>query len=202
MTDPKANWLARYEAWLDGDISEKESLILQQQLRDHAPELANQMNDILQLQAHANAHREQPVKPWNPAAIWHAQRRPDGRETLAWWQRPWLPISSMACSLLAVALVLGNVAVTIDDNSMQITFGDRLSQQQLDTYAATLRSEFKDDVTQANTQLVNYVLATSRSERREDFADLIRYVNEQREDDHVFYVQQLRQIEDELLISP
>ena len=47
---------------------------------------------------------------------------------------------------------------------------------------------------QMNTQLARHLLDSSRSERREDFADLIKHLNQQREDDQVFFARQLNNL--------
>jgi hypothetical protein len=54
----------------------------------------------------------------------------------------------------------------------------------------------------ASTQLTQYLLGASRKERREDFAELIKYVNEQRGDDQLFYARQLNKLQKDIYAKP
>lgn len=215
-TSPRAKQLEQqFERWLDGGLSAVEAEQLLLALQQEAPALAEQMQVLAAATAAAEDYEAAPVPAWNRESTWQpAYHAP----ATAWWQRPWLPLASLACSLLAVAAVLlqlqiqvtpagtaisfgGEAQATALVNSMNAQLDARLQQfaetqqQQLAQYTTTVRDEFRDDLTLANAQLVNYVLATSRTERQEDFADLIEYVNAQRQDDQVFYVNQIRQLQ-------
>ncbi|MEX1221619.1 MAG: hypothetical protein WEA82_05850 [Idiomarina sp.] len=207
-------WQQEFERWLNNELSEQQAQNLYQQLCAHAPDIAEQMAAMQQFQQDADAWVDAPVPDWNREATWQPALR-SSASTESWWQRPWLPVTSFACSLLAVALVVLQVDVVVSDSQLRIAFGGQVNDEQLaslvdarldeftakqtqelKTYATAMREDFREDLNQANTQLVSYVLATSRDERREDFADLIRYVNEQRQDDQVFYVNQFRQLQE------
>jgi len=158
--------------------------------------------------------REEAVPDWPRESTFRARHQP----TQAWWQRPWLPLSSLAASAFAMVLVLGQVQITSNEYGFNVQFGgadqaqlealvtQRLkeygAEQQvlLANYANTLRTDFRDDfrveVAQANQQLADYMLAVNRQERERDLVDLIRYVNEQREDDQYFFANQLQQFSD------
>lgn len=135
-----------------------------------------------------------------------------------WWQRPLLPVASLACSALALLAVVAQLQVQVTEQGFNVHFGGGLTEQQLQaavdeqmtslaaeqqlqlaSYAANLRQDFSDDVAAANQQLVNYILTTNRTERQEDMEDLIRYVNAQREDDQVYLAHQLSQVTGQLL---
>jgi len=53
-----------------------------------------------------------------------------------------------------------------------------------------------------STQLTNYLLASSRQERKEDFGELIKFINEQRSDDQVYFARQLNQLQQEIYDAP
>lgn len=163
---------------------------------------------------------EEPVPNWPREATFRPQSRVDNayRESKAWWQKPWLPVTSLAASAFAMILVLGQVQIQSNQYGFSVSFGgadeakleaiiaERLNQygaqQQviLANYANTLRSDFRDDfrteMAQANQQLADYMLAVNRQERESDLAELIRYVNEQRQDDQYYFANQLQQYAD------
>lgn len=168
-----------------------------------------------QLQQLADEWQTQDVPQWQREATFRVAKQ----TKLRWWQRAWLPVTSFACSALALALVLGNTQIISNDHGVTVRFGgsvtdsqavEQLLAQRLNEYAAaqqialvnygvTLRNDMREDMNVANQQLVNYVIAANREERNDDMADLIRYVNAQREDDQVFFANQIQQISEDLL---
>lgn len=166
---------------------------------------------------------QQLADQWEPEEVpsWDRQRtfRASNKPRLSWWQRPWLPLASLACSAFAMVLVLANTQIISNDQGVTVRFGagtndtaavEQLVAQRLNEYAAaqqmalvnygvTLRNDMREDMNAANQQLVNYVIAANRQERNDDMADLIRYVNAQREDDQVFFANQIQQISEDLL---
>ncbi|MDN7129983.1 hypothetical protein J6I92_08875 [Pseudidiomarina sp. 1APR75-15] len=160
--------------------------------------------------------RPEAVPEWPRETTFRA--RYTSTETLRWWQRPLLPVASLACSALAVLAVVTQLQVQVTEQGFNVHFGGSLTEQQLQAavneqitvfaaeqqlqlanYAANLRQDFSGDVAAANQQLVNYILTTNRTERQEDMEDIIRYVNAQREDDQVYLAYQLSQVTGELL---
>ena len=168
-----------------------------------------------QLQQLADQWEHQAVPDWNRQATFRASYQPH----LNWWQRPWLALTSLTCSALALLLVLANTQVISNQQGVTVRFGgssidaeviEQLVTMRLNDYAAaqqlalveygiTLRNDMREDMNQANQQLVNYVIAANRDERNDDMADLIRYVNAQREDDQVFFANQIQQLSEDLL---
>lgn len=160
---------------------------------------------------------EEPVPNWPRAETFRPQYREE-RAFKSWWQKPWLPVTSLATSAFAMVLVLGQVQIQSNQYGFSVSFGgadeatleamiaERLNQygaqQQviLANYANTLRNDFRDDfrteMAQANQQLADYMLAVNRQERESDLAELIRYVNEQRQDDQYYFANQLQQYAD------
>lgn len=166
------------------------------------------------IQETADATHAERVPEWPRELTFrgHAEQR------LRWWQRPFLPVASFACSALALLAIVSQLQVQVTEQGFNVHFGGGLTEQQLEAavaarmtsyaaeqqlqmanYAANLREDFRDDVAAANQQLVSYVLNTSRTERQEDMEDLIRYVNAQREDDQVYFAYQLSQVTDGLI---
>lgn len=159
------------------------------------------------LQFMAGQFEEQPVPDWQRGAGFEAQQR------APWWHWKGLTVVSLATSFAAILLVTLRLEVTVNDGSMTLSFGGVAEQQKIEKlvneriaeYAALQNSKFeqeadllKEQQMQMNTQLANYLLATSRTERREDFAELIKHVNEQRADDQVFYARQINRLKSDL----
>lgn len=158
--------------------------------------------------------RDEPVPDWSRESTFRSRFV----NSAPWWQKPWLPIGSLTVSALAMILVLGQVQIQSNNHGFSVSFGgvdeakleaviaERLNQygaqQQviLANYANTLRRDFREDfrseMAQANQQLTDYMLAVNRQERESDLAEVIRYVNEQRQDDQYFFANQLQEYAD------
>lgn len=100
---------------------------------------------------------------------------------------------------------------------MTISFAGKKSAVQIDKLVNDKLAEFQqnqqlalvnytqavqEQQSDASAQLTQYLLGASRQERREDFAELIKYVNEQRGDDQLFYVRQLNKLQQNLQANP
>lgn len=159
-----------------------------------------------------------------PVPEWPRERtfRATAATTLRWWQKPWLPMTSLAASAFAMLLVIGQVQFHNTADGFSVSFGGGVDEAKLTAmveqrlneygaaqqltlanYASNLREDFREDfrteLGTANQQLVNYVLATNRQERQDDMEDLIRFVNAQREDDQVYFANQLQQFSEDWL---
>lgn len=157
----------------------------------------------------AENYQQQDVPGWDPGGLF------DAPEKSPWWQWRGLPVMSFAMSIFAVLLVTFKFEVTVNDGSMVISFAgsdkqkvEQLVNEKLLEYAQLQEAKFteKSDFLQQqqlqmNTQLASYLLESSRSERREDFAELIKHVNEQRADDQSFYARQFNRIKNDLELS-
>lgn len=206
MSESHETKQALFTKWSEAELSPAE----QQQFeiwckedKDFAQKVA--MHGRLQFMA--EQFDEQQVPDWDRGAGFEAQQRD------SWWHWKGLPMLSFATSFAAILLVTLRLEVTVDDGSMTISFGGVAEQQKIEKlvneriaeYAALQNSKFeqeadllKEQQMQMNTQLANYLLATSRTERREDFAELIKHVNEQRADDQVFYARQINRLKSDL----
>ncbi|MCC2606353.1 hypothetical protein [Planctobacterium marinum] len=155
------------------------------------------------LQFMAQQFNDEEVPEWSRDACFEQSKGE------SWWHWKGLPVASMAMSLVAILLVTFKMEVTVHQGSMTISFSGAVEQQKIEQlvneriaeYAALQNSKFDEQADhlqqqqmQMNTQLANYLLATSRTERREDFAELIKHVNEQRADDQVFYARQINRL--------
>lgn len=197
---------ALFAAWLDGNMSDEqqqqfERLCIEDEGFSQRVEQANQLNLISENFAEAN------VPSWDMHATF------DAPEKLRWWQSPAWGVSSMACSVFAVLLVVSGFNMSVQDGRLSMGFSSGLSveqvnvmvEQRLTDYQATnqaMFAQYVDAITtqqqQSSAQLTEYLLSSSRQERREDFAELIKFINEQRSDDQIYYAKQLNNLQKEI----
>ena len=196
--------------WLDGQLSELQRQQFEQRCVDDSlfaeqVEVANMMN------VKAESYQPQSVPHWDRPSTF------DGIEKGKWWRWQGLSSLSFAVSMLAIVMVLSGMQVRMDDGAMTISFAAKQSSQEIDRLVADRLGEFQqnqqvvlNNYTQimqqqqldASTQLTSYLLSSSRQERREDFAELIKFVNEQRSDDQTFYARQLNKLQKDIYTNP
>lgn len=148
---------------------------------------------------------------------WDRDSTFDMPQKAKWWQWQGLPTLSFATSMLAIVMVLTGLQVRMEEGAMTISFAGKQSSQEIDRIVDDRLAEFQQvqqialtEYTQAmgqqqmdaSTQLTQYLLGASRKERREDFAELIKYVNEQRGDDQLFYARQLNKLQQDIYAKP
>ncbi|MDO6837944.1 hypothetical protein Q4602_00535 [Paraglaciecola chathamensis] len=150
----------------------------------------------------------------------NSQERVDSRNPFEYSARrqrwAWLPSASFAMSALAIVLVLTGTQVSLTSGELRIRFGHEQSQQamsklidsKLDTFKQNQQEAFslyaqtlQQQQLESASQLTNYLLTSSRKERREDFAELIKFVNQQRSDDQLFYARQLNQLQQDVYLD-
>ncbi|SES93049.1 hypothetical protein [Thalassotalea agarivorans] len=154
----------------------------------------------------ADMYPEQSVPQWNREATFDADKR-------AWWQWGGLPLLSLTCSIAAVFLVLFNVQLQFNDKGMLLTFGPQqaeVDQNQLNAlldsrmrefaaeqqlYLATFTKDLNKETNDQNMALANYILTTSRQERKEDMTEFFDYLNQQNEATQLSQNRRINQIE-------
>ena len=135
----------------------------------------------------------------------------------------WFSLSSMAMATSACALlaVLTGAQLSFNQNSIALTFSATQAKKDVDTLVAekvatalgeqreyyqqvnqTLFKEYAQALStqqqRSSAELTQYLLASSREERKEDFAELLMFINDQRIDDQRFYAQQFSRLQDEI----
>jgi hypothetical protein len=189
--------------WLDATLTEKCCI--------HDPFFARQVESANLLTMQAEHFQAGEVPNWNRDDTF------DQPEKAKWWQWQGLPTLSFATSMLAIVMVLTGLQVRTEEGSMTISFAGKKSAVQIDKLVNDKLAEFQqnqqlalvnytqavqEQQSDASAQLTQYLLGASRQERREDFAELIKYVNEQRGDDQLFYVRQLNKLQQNLQANP
>ena len=132
---------------------------------------------------------------------------------IPWWQWQAMPVAALSFSIAAMLMVVTGFNISVENGRASIGFGtdvpgaqiEALVQSQLDDYQQSnqaLLAQYVDSMQrqqlQTSTQLSQYLLTSSRQERREDFAELIKFVNQQRYDDQLFYARQLNDLQQDI----
>lgn len=159
------------------------------------------------------------LPPWGKEQTFFKKDEP--RSLWSWFNLPACAMAMSACALLAV---LTGAKLTYSDNKVALTFlnnssssvdemvDQRVTQEvakalgeQRDFYQQANQTLFKEyahalstQQQQSSAELTKYLLASSREERKHDFAELIKFINEQRIDDQRFYARQFTRLQDEI----
>jgi hypothetical protein len=195
--------------WLDGKLSEQQRQEFEQRcIEDDA--FASQVEAANMVAMQAEQYQSASVPDWNRSATFEAQ------QNAYWWQWQGLSSLSFASSMLAIVMVLSGMQVRVDDGALTVSFADK-SSQQIEQLVNNKLAEFQQNQQLAlvnygqalqqqqletSTQLTNYLLTSSRKERKEDFAELINFVNQQRGDDQLFYARQLNKLQQTIYDEP
>ncbi|WP_100643932.1 hypothetical protein [Alteromonas facilis] len=195
-----------FSAWLDDRLSheqrqEFEALCISDAAFSARVANANHIKIV------SDAYHPEEVPAWNREATF------DMPQSLPWWQSPKLALSSFACSAFAIVLALSNVQVSVTDDGVNVGFAERVTNAQIDALVAQRIQDYQDNnqamfaqyvdalnrqQQESSVQLTEYLLSSSRQERREDFAELVKFLNEQRSDDQLFYARQLNNLQQEI----
>ena len=196
--------------WLDSQLNEQQRAVFEQRCVDDDA-FAQQVATANMFNLHAQHYEQQAVPEWDRAATFTASEKPK------WWQWQGLSGVSLAMSAAAIVMVLSGFQVKMDDGAVTISFAGKHSQHEIeqlvnDKLIAYQQSQqqvlnnFTQSIQQqqldASSQLTQYLLASSRQERREDFAELIKFINEQRTDDQLFYARQINQLQQDIYTNP
>jgi len=195
LSDEQIQLLAAY---LEGELSGSAALKFEQQLATNKT-LQAQLTAAQQVKTQIQHTTDVNVPEWNRAAGFEKSQMNNPK---SWWQWQGLPVLSMSFSIFAILLVIFNVNVQFNQNKLLVSFGHNsnlsnenyLTKTQVDEKITTVLQQFaseqqlvlanfnadlRNKQQQNNLQLANYLLSTSRKERKEDISDFIAYVNEQ-----------------------
>ncbi len=194
-----------FARWLEGTLDQEsrnqfEKKCQEDEVFSQRVETAKTM-DILSRDAH-----EYDVPKWNPC------RDVVFESTPPWWQWQWLPVASLVTSCLAIFIVVMRVEFTLESGAMTLSFPEHRERNsaeslsvRLDTFqreqTAMIMAELEVLRTQQakrNEELVNYLVGIGRTERQEDFNHLVKYINELRRDDQLFYAKQMMSVHEAL----
>jgi hypothetical protein len=198
-----------FSAWLEGNLNSEQQADFEQ-LCITDPEFAMQVErtNYVSLLGDTSLALEPPK--------WDKKSKFIFAEKTSWWQRQAMSLVAFGFSTVALFMVATDFNINIENGRASAGFGaqiptaqiETLVQSRLDEYQRSnqaLLTQYVDSMQkqqlQTNTQLTKYLLASSRQERREDFAELIKFVNQQRYDDQNFYARQMNDLQAEINIQ-
>jgi hypothetical protein len=199
-----------FSLWVEQQLNEPQRHEFEKRcLEDHT--FAKQVETFNLFSMHTEHYQSAEVPSWDRASTF------DMPVKVRWWQWQGLPTLSFASSMLAIVMVLTGLQVRTNEGAMTISFSGKQSDQEINklvndrlekfqetqqlvltNYTQTMQQQQMD----TSAQLTQYLLGASRKERREDFAELIKYVNEQRGDDQLFYARQLNKLQQDIYANP
>ena len=196
--------------WLDNALTEDERSAFEALCVSDA-DFAARVATATQLNVAAEQFSAPPMPAWDKNATFIAPDKPK------WWQWQGLPAVSMAMSAAAMVMVMSGFSMQVEDGRVTMGFGQSVPKGPTEAEVAALVADRINHYQQANqamftqyvnalqqqqqessTQLAQYLLKSSRQERREDFAELVQFINQQRDDDQRYYARQLTHLQREI----
>jgi hypothetical protein len=195
-----------FSTWVEGMLNSEQQTEFEQ-LCITDPEFAKQVEraNYIALVSDTAVELEPPK--------WDKKSRFTFVEQTPWWQWQALPVAAFGLSIVALFMVATGFNINLENGRASFGFGadlptaqlEKLVQTRLDEYQQSnqaLLTQYVDSLQkqqlQTSTQLTEYLLTSSRQERREDFAELIKFVNQQRYDDQIFYARQMNDLQQEI----
>ncbi len=199
-----------FAQWLENNLSQDERTAFEALCVSNT-EFAQQVEAATQLNVAAEQFSSPPMPTWDKNATFITDDKPK------WWQWQGLPVVSMAMSAAAMVMVISGFSVHVDKGRVTMGFSQAVQQGPTEAEVAALVSDKLNDYQQSNqamftqyvdalqqqqqdnsAQLAQYLLKSSRQERREDFAELVQFINDQRDDDQRYYARQLTELQREI----
>lgn len=218
MNQPDHTNEALIIAWVNNSLTQEQKATFTKKYAQDSVFAAAADNASL-LAGSASEFVAPPLPDWNKAQLFPAQ------DKSSWFQ--WQGFPALACALSAVAIVLVFTGMPNKDNGKSLAAqapnnvdAEQLSNlvaeqvrvqvqqqviQQREMYQEANQVLFKEYAQSLATQqqqtsadLTQYLLASSREARKQDFAELLQFINDQRIDDQRFYARQFSKLQDEI----
>lgn len=196
--------------WLEGKLDEPQRQAFEQLcVQDKAFAAKVEAANLMAVQG--ETYQVRAVPEWDRESTFAL---PEKRH---WWQWQGLSAMSFATSMLAIVMVVTGLNVEMKEGAITLSFTKGQSEQQVtqliqsrmdvfhqEQQLALLRyaENMQQQQLAANTELTNYLLSSSRQERREDFAELIKFINQQRSDNQLFFARQMNNLQQEIYQNP
>lgn len=218
MNQPDHTNEALIIAWVNNSLTQEQKATFSKKYAQDSVFAAAADNASL-LAGSASEFVAPPVPDWNKAQLFPAQ------DKSSWFQ--WQGFPALACALSAIAIVLvftgmpnkGNgksltaqAPNTVDAEQLSSLVAEQVRvqvqqqvKQQREMYQEANQVLFKEyaqslaaQQQQTSADLTQYLLASSREARKQDFAELLQFINDQRIDDQRFYARQFSKLQDEI----
>ncbi|MBU2883255.1 hypothetical protein KO525_14775 [Psychrosphaera sp. B3R10] len=198
MTQPEeANLAELFDYWLEGKTLTSDQLASLKQ----APLWSQRMavhNEMLEMAD--NLSESVDVPKW---------RKDKGFDQYlakpSWWQRQGTSLVALSFSIFACLIMLFDVRLVNTSNGQELVINDQSQQAWLEQQFVQL-AEKNNEVINARmddlslkqqndtAQLASYLVANSRLERKEDIEDVVRVIQQQRQDDMRYLRQQFSDV--------
>ncbi len=193
--------------WLDNSLTQSEREAFET-LCTQDQAFADQVAAASHLNMMAEDFEQVAVPAWDAGAtfVYENKKR--------WWQWSGLPAMSLATSALAMVMVLSGFQIRSGDGQLTIGFGSgtpdkaeiaALVEEKMNSYQQAnqvMFGKYVDAIAaqhkESSAQLTQYLLSSSRQERREDFAELVKFINQQRDDDQRFMARQINHLQQDI----
>ncbi len=202
-------------AYLDDSLNEQQVKIFEALCQSDS-EFAAQVKISDKVNHLATQFSSPPVPQWDKEQTFFSS--PAQGAIRQWFNFSTLAVAMSACALVAV---LTGTRLSLNEQGIALTFNPGVSQQDIDAQVArevadalgdqreyyqhanqVLLKEYAQALStqqqHTSAELTQYLLASSREERKQDFAELIKFMNDQRIDDQRFYAQQFSRLQDEI----
>ena len=200
--------------WLDGELDNTQHALFMQRCTDD-PAFAAIVAQANTFTENSEAFSQWSVPQWERSAVI--------ANNTSWMARlsNWVSVGKnnhgalsvgLSCCALVIALLTFNNQLSSQatmaqvptqqeiDNIVQQKVEQKITEQQQSSQAmfAQYADALHTQQLATSKQLTEYLLSSSRQERKEDFAELVQFINEQRVNDQRFYAQQFNDLQDEI----
>jgi anti-sigma-K factor RskA len=193
--------------WLEGELNSTERQAFEQRCITDT-DFAERVAQANQLAGLAQAYTPFPTPEWDKQALLGDMQgeQPNTLLVRIWRWSGW-PVSALGSAACALLLVLLQPAVP-EHEAIEAMISAQVNQQVSDqmlsyqqqqqevlmAYAQALQRQ------QQTTQqeLTEYVLASNRAQRKEDFSELLDFIAQQRAADQAFYATQFNELENDI----
>jgi len=182
--------------------------------KEDSNQQAQQHSELIdEITQHANDEAEHEVPNWNRAVAFEQHSNSLGAkfETTPWWYLQSFGGLAFATSLGIIALlsVYTNKGESVDQYNIAMLVKEQVALQldvevnrKLREFAseqqvilANYKVELSERQEKNNLQLAGYVISSTRSERKEDLADFVSFINAQRKDEQLDQKIRFQQLE-------
>jgi len=207
MNQPDHTNEALIIAWVNNSLTQEQKAIFSKKYAQDSV-FAAAADNASALAGCASEFVAPPVPDWNKAQLFPAQ------DKSSWFQ--WQGFPALACVLVFTGmpnkdngkLLTAQTPSNVDAEQLSSLVEEQVRvqvKQQREMYQEANQVLFKEyaqslaaQQQQTSAELTQYLLTSSREARKQDFAELLQFINDQRIDDQRFYARQFSKLQDEI----
>jgi len=204
MNQPDHTNEALIIAWVNNSLTQEQKAIFSKKYAQDSV-FAAAADNASALAGCASEFVAPPVPDWNKAQLFPAQ------DKSSWFQ--WQGFPALACFTGMPnkdngKLLTAQTPSNVDAEQLSSLVEEQVRvqvKQQREMYQEANQVLFKEyaqslaaQQQQTSAELTQYLLTSSREARKQDFAELLQFINDQRIDDQRFYARQFSKLQDEI----